>query len=237
MKVQAILVVTGAFLICAGCSSAPGRPKSDSESLAPDQVSAFTTLYSQNCAGCHGVSGKGGPAIALADPVFLAIADDNVVRRTIENGVPSTAMPAFVKSSGGMLTEKQVDEIVRGLRSWAETRVLANLTLPNFTTSTPGDPQRGRDVFQVYCTSCHGSDGHSGSKASSVVDSAYLSLVSDQYLRTIVIVGRPELGAPDWRGDVIGRAMSNQEISDVVAWLSSKRPQASSQSSVISRLE
>jgi hypothetical protein len=49
--------------------------------------------------------------------------------------------------------------------------------------------------------------------------------VSDQQLRTIVIAGRPELGAPDWRGDVEGRPMSAQEITDVVAWLSSQRPQ------------
>jgi cytochrome c oxidase cbb3-type subunit 3 len=38
-----------------------------------------------------------------------------------------------------------------------------------------------------------------------------------------VIAGRPELGAPDWRGDVVGRPMSAQEISDVVAWLSRQR--------------
>jgi hypothetical protein len=55
------------------------------------------------------------------------------------------------------------------------------------------------------------------------VDPSFLSLVSDQELRTLVIVGRPELGAPDWRGNVSGQPMSDQEISDVVAWLGSKR--------------
>jgi hypothetical protein len=39
-----------------------------------------------------------------------------------------------------------------------------------------------------------------------------------------VIIGRPELGAPDWRGDVPGKPMSGQEISDVVAWLVKQRP-------------
>jgi hypothetical protein len=56
------------------------------------------------------------------------------------------------------------------------------------------------------------------------VDGSYLSLVSDQGLRTIVIAGRPDLGAPDWRGNVRGRAMTAQDISDVVAWLSAQRP-------------
>ena len=30
-------------------------------------------------------------------------------------------------------------------------------------------------------------------------------------------------GAPDWRGYVPGRPMSDQEVSDVVAWLASQR--------------
>jgi cytochrome c oxidase cbb3-type subunit 3/ubiquinol-cytochrome c reductase cytochrome c subunit len=47
--------------------------------------------------------------------------------------------------------------------------------------------------------------------------------VSDQDLRTNVIVGRPELGAPDWRNDLPDKPMSDQEISDVVSWLADKR--------------
>jgi hypothetical protein len=55
------------------------------------------------------------------------------------------------------------------------------------------------------------------------VNGSFLALLSDQELRTIVIVGRPELGAPDWRGDIPGKPMTAQEISDVVAWLGSQR--------------
>jgi cytochrome c oxidase cbb3-type subunit 3/ubiquinol-cytochrome c reductase cytochrome c subunit len=39
----------------------------------------------------------------------------------------------------------------------------------------------------------------------------------------MVITGRPELGAPDWRANASGRPMSNQEVTDVVAWLASRR--------------
>jgi len=35
---------------------------------------------------------KGGAAIALADPVYLAIADDTVMRKVIANGARRTAM-------------------------------------------------------------------------------------------------------------------------------------------------
>jgi cytochrome c oxidase cbb3-type subunit III len=224
---QSILaaVVTVAVAACNGCNNSPGRPKSDSEIIPPSQVMEFGLLYSQNCAGCHGASGKGGAAIALANPVFLAIADDSVIRRAAANGVPGTTMPAFAQSAGAMLTDKQIDALVSGIRSWAKSDILNNVTPPPYSSQTPGDPQRGAEAYRTYCSSCHGVDGRGGSKASSIVDGAYLALVSDQELRTIVIAGRPELGAPDWRGDVEGQPMSAEEISDVVAWLSSHRPQ------------
>jgi len=57
------------------------------------------------------------------------------------------------------------------------------------------------------------------------VNGSFLALLTDQELRTLVIVGRPELGAPDWRENISGKPMSPQQISDVVAWLSSQRPQ------------
>jgi cytochrome c oxidase cbb3-type subunit III len=170
------------------------------------------------------VEGKGGAAIALANPVYLAIADDSVIRKIATNGVPGTPMPAFAQSAGGMLTEKQIDAIVGGIRSWAKPNALGDQTPPPYTAPAPGDPQRGADSYRTYCASCHGTNGRGGNKGSSIVDGSYLALVSDQQLRTIVIAGRPELGSPDWRGDVAGRPMSQQEVSDVVAWLSSQRP-------------
>ena len=230
MKLEPILVaVVMVVAASTGCNSAPGRPKSDSEIIPPSRVMDFSLLYAQNCAGCHGASGNGGVAIALADPVFLAIADDSSIRRTAASGVPGTPMPAFAQSAGGMLTDKQIDALVSGIRSWARHNDLENATLPPYSSPSTGNPQRGAAAYQTYCSSCHGVDGRGGRKASSIVDGSYLALVSDQELRTIVIVGRPELGAPDWRGDVEGRPMAAQEISDVVAWLAAHRPQFSGQ--------
>jgi len=90
-----------------------------------------------------------------------------------------------------------------------------------------GDAKKGGAAYGVYCASCHGADGHGG-KATSIVDGAYLALVSDQSLRTTIIAGRRDMGAPDWRGDVPGKAMSPDDVSDVVAWLSAQRPQGGS---------
>jgi cytochrome c oxidase cbb3-type subunit 3 len=226
MKHRPILVTLAivALLACGACSSFSGAHRPELAVAPPSQVVDFNALYGQNCAGCHGAGGKGGAAIALANPVFLAIADDTVIRRIASNGVPGTPMPAFAQSAGGMLTDRQIDALVRGIRSWAKPNALRDTTPPPYAAPVPGDAQRGADAYRTYCFSCHGADGRGGSKASSIVDGSYLTLVSDQQLRTIVIAGRPELGAPDWRGDVEGRPMSPQDISDVVAWLSSQRP-------------
>jgi cytochrome c oxidase cbb3-type subunit 3 len=212
-------------IVCVGCNSSLGRPGPDSEVIPPSQIIDFNILYATNCAGCHGSNGKAGAAVPLSDPVFLALADDAAIRRTAANGVPGTSMPAFAQSAGGMLTDKQIDAIVSGIRSWAQPDSLHGVIPPPYAVQTAGDPHHGADVYATYCSACHGHDGKGGKKASSIVSGSYLALVSDQDLRTNVIVGRPEIGAPDWRDNVPGRPMSAQEISDVVAWLAVQRPQ------------
>jgi cytochrome c oxidase cbb3-type subunit III len=206
------------------CWHVPGQPVPSEDSIRPNEVEDFNILYSQNCAGCHGAAGKGGAAIALADPVFLSIADGAALRQKIANGVQGTPMPAFAQKAGGMLTDKQVDVIAEGLQAWTQPEMMRGVSTPPYMSNVPGDPKGGATVYAMYCSSCHGRDGRGGERASSIVDPAYLALVSDQQLRTIVITGRRELGAPDWRGNVPGHPMSAQEISDVVAWLAGQRP-------------
>jgi mono/diheme cytochrome c family protein len=217
-----------AFAAASGCAGAPGRPARDAIVVSPEKNLNFDSLYRENCVGCHGNGEKGGAAIGLDSAVYLAIANDDTIRRITAEGVAGTAMPAFAQSSGGMLTDAQVNAIVAGIRQRGNKTEFGG-SAPRYVATAPGDAGRGGQVYNTFCSSCHGPAGRGGSRASSIVDSAFLTLVSDQYLRTIVIAGRPELGAPDWRGDVLGRPMSEQEISDVVAWLSAQRPKLSNQ--------
>ena len=218
------VLVSLAAILASGCGAPHGQPNKGSEVLAPKEVLAFGTLYAENCAGCHGADGRGGAAIALANPVYLAIAGGAAIRKVIANGVPGTAMPAFVESAGGMLTEAQIDVITKEIRSrWSQQGILDTAAAPSYANKSTGDAVRGELAFKTYCQSCHGSGGGGGSKASAITDDSFLALVSDQGLRTIVIAGRPELGAPDWRGDLPGKPMSDQEVTDVVAWLATRR--------------
>jgi mono/diheme cytochrome c family protein len=209
-----------------GCSLPRGEPPRNSEPLAPNEVLEFGTLYAENCSGCHGSEGRGGAAIALADPVYLSIADQAVIRKVTANGVPGTAMPPFAQSAGGTLTEKQIDLITSEIRSrWSQPGLFEDADPPSYTPKSTGNVRRGETAYEIYCESCHGRKGQGGAKGSAITNDSFLALISDQELRTIVIVGRPELGAPDWRGNVHGKPMSEQEVTDVVTWLSSCRVQ------------
>ena len=213
----------GATLL-SSCGAPHGQPRKGSETPAPNEVLEFGTLYAENCAGCHGADGRGGAAIALANPVYLAIADDTAMRKVIANGVRGTSMPAFAESAGGMLTDKQIDVITAEIRSrWSQRGILDSANPPSYAPKSTGNALQGEAAYKTFCESCHGPGGRGGSKGSAITDDSFLALVSDQGLRTIVTAGRPELGAPDWRANVPGKPMSDQEVTDVVAWLASRR--------------
>jgi len=231
--------------LAAGCDRLPGKPTPEERWKPATEVTDFSQLYAQNCSGCHGADGRLGAARPLNDPLYMVLAGPAILRAAIARGVPGTSAPAFAQQSGGSLTEKQIDVLVEGMQSrWGKAENSTNVALPPYSLqdasakgSGSGDSLRGAAAYQTYCAQCHGKDGSGGAKGGSVINSDYLALVSDQALRTTVIVGRLDLGMPDWRGNIPGRAMSAQEISDVVAWLASHRPagEAPTESRNISR--
>jgi cytochrome c oxidase cbb3-type subunit III len=209
-----------------GCSDLPGKPKPGPEVPRPDQVLDFATLYSQNCSGCHGDHGLNGSAYPLANPTYQSLMDEQQLHQIVANGLPGTLMPAFAISANGTLTDQQVDVLVKGMRNaWYKSGTLDSASAPPYKASKPADTAHGQQVYTTYCAGCHGDPGSTAkSKAGSVTNPAFLTLVSDQALRTVVIAGRPDIGQPDWRNDLSGHPMSDQEVTDVVGWLSSMRP-------------
>src|SRR4029077_19246323 len=118
-------------LALAGCNHLPGRPSPGPEVVRPDEVLDFNTLYKQNCSACHGAAGRGGATVSLADPVYLALVDDATLRRVTANGVPRPPMPAFARSAGGTLTERQIDVLVQDMRAhWAKPDPMSGFNPP-----------------------------------------------------------------------------------------------------------
>jgi len=210
-------MISVAFL-CGLSGCGPGPVLSDAEAQ-PDQDMSFDRLYRKNCSACHGENGSGGPALDLDNPAYQALIDDVSLKKWITGGRPGTQMPAFGEAAGGLLTERQVNALLLGVRKkWGAK-------LPNIADAPPydapddtGNAMRGDAVFQAACASCHREPRHR------VTDTTYLALVSNQALRTVIIAGRPDLGHPGWRELADrGHRLTNQEVADLVAYLDSLR--------------
>lgn len=231
------LILSAVSLAAAGCGPIHGRP--GPAAVRPSQVLDFSTLYKENCAGCHGENGRSGAAISLSNPVYIALVGENRLRNTIANGVKGKLMPAFAKSAGGMLTDQQVDALAHGIvTQWGKPKLFAGVKLPPYQVTSPGNAERGLKAYGVFCARCHGATGEGGPAngepvkpgsprptsgwLGSIVDPSYLSLISDQNLRSLIIAGRPDEDMPDWRNDA-AQPMTDQQITDIVAWLASKR--------------
>ena len=197
----------------------PGKPRA--REVPADQITDFRVLYADNCSGCHGADGKYGPGRILNDRVYLAFIPKEELKKTVVNGRPGTAMPAWARSQGGPLTDKQIDILVEGIYSnWARPFNPHDAPVPAYTAASSGDPARGKRLFARACFMCHGP----GAKVGPVTIPAYLELVSNQMLRTSIVVGRPDLGMPDYRYLNAGKPLSDPEVTDLVAYLVSLRP-------------
>ena len=130
-----------------------------------------------------------GAAISLGNPAYLAFAGTANLQRITANGVPGTLMPPFSQASGGMLTDQQIGVLTQGLASlWSRPSPAAAPSAIGYAAALKANPARGAQLFVSTCSNCHGADG-TGSSATetptgSLVDLAYLALISDQALRS-----------------------------------------------------
>jgi len=185
---------------------------------APQKGAAdFQTLFRDSCSGCHGAEGRGGPGRILNDGLYLAFIPKENLRNVIEHGRAGTAMPAWARADGGPLIPEQISLLVDGMeRNWAKAVNLHGATLPAYEAgAVAGDAMRGKKLFLRDCFACHAKGGLAGP----LTDPAYLALTTRQNLRTSIVVGRPDLGMPDYRTLNLGRPLSEQDIADLVTYL------------------
>jgi cbb3-type cytochrome c oxidase subunit III len=81
-------------------------------------VARGAILFTRNCAGCHGVTGRGGIAPELANPTFQQAASDHFIVTTIRNGRQSTAMPSFQKPGSAGLGDAEISDLLAYVRTW-----------------------------------------------------------------------------------------------------------------------
>ncbi|MDP3879485.1 MAG: cytochrome c [Dehalococcoidales bacterium] len=105
-----ILVITNLLLLaCQGQATPPANAPRGDITTVPDGAS----LYSANCASCHGESRQGvyGSGGALT-PDSLGVRSDAAVKETIVEGIPYTNMPAWKTR----LSPEEIDALLQFIK-------------------------------------------------------------------------------------------------------------------------
>lgn len=152
----------------------------DIQTLAndPEAMQVADRLFQNNCAVCHGSSGRGGYGFPnLTNNSWLYGGDAETIRHTIING-RNGLMPAWID----MLGDEGVD------------------TMSNYVLSLSGlehdaaKAQESGPMFQAICSSCHGVDG----KGSSNIAKGYDAQGNTDMAKSIRSIGAPDLTANTW---------------------------------------
>jgi mono/diheme cytochrome c family protein len=101
----------------------PTRPPVPPTTVAfpPGDVTRGSTVYSQNCAVCHGDKGEGRVG-AILQKDWSGINVDALIESTVARGVTGSKMPAWAKSNGGPLTDQDIADVTALVRSLKPAR-------------------------------------------------------------------------------------------------------------------
>ncbi|RYZ07753.1 MAG: c-type cytochrome [Myxococcales bacterium] len=225
-SISSLLLALAGLLSLAGCdrgvtSTAPSaepsasRPQAELLAAAADPaVTEGAKAFAKYCALCHAKDATGyaaDNAPSLVSPTFLESATDELIAAGIRMGRPGTAMAAYGQVRGGPLSESEIQNLVRFLRSKGP----APKALP---PGGEGDAARGKEVFEKNCQTCHGNAAARGN-AVNLQNPELLAAASPAFLRYAVVHGRPPTPMPSFQG-----RLSEGEIGDVVSFLWSFKP-------------
>ncbi len=113
-------------------------------------MKSFALLYAENCAGCHGPEGRGaGAALGLANPVYLAIADDAVLARATAEGVAGIADAGLCPERRRRADRRAGRDPRRGHPRAGLARTLSPARSRRRTRAAAGDAARGAAVYEA----------------------------------------------------------------------------------------
>lgn len=178
--------------------------------MAADPAKGSTT-YTMFCAGCHGADGTHPTAPDLSNSDFLSITSKATLKAMIETGRPGRPMPGWK----GILTDAQINDVVAHVKTWQK-----DPDVKLSAVKSRGDAKTGKQLFSTTCAGCHGNAG-SGGSAPALDNPGLLKVVSDDYLRKTLEIGRPGTAMRSFQGPSGLANLDDQEIDHVVAYIRS----------------
>lgn len=198
---------------------ATGLPSGEMRSVevTDEKIAQGAEIYARNCVACHAEEGAGrlgiGPALNSAS--FLAAASDDFLFRTIYRGRAGTTMPPW----GAVLGRDGIEAVIAYMRSWNDVEPAELDDSP-----TEGDAEAGAEIFRQICAACHGSSGagyQETSNGTAIGRAAFLSEVSNGYLRYLIKHGKTNTPMrPFGRPEATAVAnLTDEQIENVIAYL------------------
>ena len=184
--------------------------------VGPGNSKAGEIHYNINCAACHQSSGRGlvGLAPAIRNPDFLAIASDDFIRQTIDQGRAGTGMMARPD-----LAPQVVNDIIAYLREDTDKNQVVHV---DPTKQLFGDAIAGGDKFTRYCASCHGAkgEGYSANMPGPGIGLAsFLDAASDDYIYQTLKRGRNGTPMRSFLGASGLANLSDTDAADIITHL------------------
>lgn len=204
------LLVGAVILVMAPPPSAESKTTYQGTGTRTSAVSG-SRLYDTYCAFCHGKKGQGylaDQAPAIGNPNFLRSADNRYLTQAIIQGRPETSMSAWGTAYGGILTNKDVEEIVSYIRTWQKEK---SVDLSGIKVS--GNAEMGARIYQENCARCHGRTGNKG-KYVALNNPNFQQTASDGFIQYAVLYGRPGTLMPSFKN-----RLKAQDINDVIAYV------------------
>ena len=195
--------------------------RSNDPALEPDFSERMgEETYQRNCAACHQPGGQGlvGVAPSLSSPEFLALASDDLIRKTVRRGRLGTPM---VPRHG--ITDWELEAIVEYLRS-LPANGKSDLEV-DYDLRIEGDAERGRQNFTTYCAPCHGPRGEgyaAGGSGPGIGLPSFLGAVADDYIFKTVKYGRTGTPMRPFVGPQGLAQLEEEDVNDIVVFLRSR---------------
>lgn len=180
-------------------------------------------IYTNLCAQCHGLDGRGQVGPSLRDPKFRSENTPETIFDIINQGHATTAMIGW----GEILTSQQIQDLVNYILEF-------EVDSPNATgqpTPTPGPVSFAKDVLPILkakCNACHGSmGGWDGSTYQSVINSGQSgpAVIPGDLLKSLLaqkIQGTQQIGKmmpPSGMG-----SLTPTEIQKILDWIAASAP-------------
>ena len=176
-----VLAVSFAVLLnCGAIARGQDRNRSVSPLSTNGDSGAAQQAFAANCAGCHGLDGKGGeraPDI-VTRPKIRQLSGAQLLQ-ILQKGVPQTSMPAFSRLG---------DDVLRSLVAY-----LRSLQGHAATAPLPGNARRGKELFfgKGGCSGCHMIRGQGGFFASDLA--AYARGRAPETIRDAIVLPNRDL--------------------------------------------